>query len=562
MAVFLTMLLVMGMAATVNAAGPYTITIDNSTEGHTYTAYQIFKGDLDTNSAILSNIEWGSGVNGSALLAALKTDTQIGSAFTACTTAADVAKVLGGYSNDSDELQAFAAVAKDHLKSESGTSSVYSDSKYTITGLDAGYYLVRDTGTVSGDDDAATRFILKLAGDVEVTPKSDKPSVEKKVQEDDKYGADKEANNPYGTGYNDVADYDIGSNVPFKLIGTVPDMTGYETYQYIFHDTLSTGLSLNAESIKVYLADSKNADLSTATQLTKDTDYAVKTTSITDNCTFEIKISDLTKIPNISSDKFIIVAYTAELTSGATVGLAGTGNINTVKLEYSNDPYNSASTGETLEDRVIVFTYKLETTKTDIEETGTKLRDAKFVLLSSDGTKVAKVSSDDKLVEWVDVVGVAASGTPTLEEWETYDANLRASGDADKVILTSGSNGLFSVTGLDDGTYRLREIEAPDGYNLLTEDVDVVITATTVNGQTWDGTAANALTKLTVKAANKDGTGDVNTGTASITIGNGKGIQLPSTGGAGTTLFYIAGAILAVGAGVFLIVRRRMGSDR
>lgn len=156
MAVFLTMLLVMGMAATVNAAGPYTITIDNSTEGHTYTAYQIFKGDLDTNSAILSNIEWGSGVDGNALLAALQDDTQIGSAFTACNTAADVAEVLEDYRNDSDELQAFAAVASKHVTTGSGSANTPSEGKYTITGLDAGYYLVRDTDTVSGDD-AATR---------------------------------------------------------------------------------------------------------------------------------------------------------------------------------------------------------------------------------------------------------------------------------------------------------------------------------------------------------------------------------------------------------------------
>ncbi len=558
MAVFLTMLLVMGMAATVNAAGPYTITIDNSIGGHTYTAYQIFKGDLDTNSAILSNIEWGSGVNGDTLLVALKSDTSIGSGFTDCTTAADVAEVLGDYSNDSDELQAFAAVASKHVTTESESANTPSEGKYTITGLEAGYYLVRDTGTVSGDD-AATRFILKLTDNVEVTPKSDKPSVEKKVQENDKYGADKEADNPYGTGYNDVADYDIGSDVPFKLIGTVPDMTGYETYKYIFHDTLSTGLSLNAENIKVYLADSKGAELSGLTPL-EATSYTVTTEDLADGCTFEIKIENLKNISGISSDNFIIVAYTAKLTSDAVVGLNG--NTNAVQLEYSNDPYDTTSTGETVEDKVIVFTYKLETTKTDKENTEKKLQDAKFVLLSSDGTKVAKVSSTGTFVEWVAVSTVASSGKPTLDEWETFDEGLRASGDTDKVILTSDSDGLFSVTGLDAGTYKLREIQAPDGYNLLTEDVVVEITATTANGHTWDGIASTALTNLTVTAAGESGTEDVNTGTASITIGNGKGIELPSTGGAGTTLFYIAGAILAVGAGVFLIVRRRMGSDR
>ena len=125
--------------------------------------------------------------------------------------------------------------------------------------------------------------------------------------------------------------------------------------------------------------------------------------------------------------------------------------------------------------------------------------------------------------------------------------------------MKSDGQGLFSVAGLDDGTYKLREIKAPAGYNLLPNDVAVVIKATTANGQSWTGKAASdALTKLEVTAGGEAGTGNVTNGIAAITIANNKGATLPSTGGMGTTVFYLAGGILAVGAGVLLIAKRRM----
>ena len=141
------------------------------------------------------------------------------------------------------------------------------------------------------------------------------------------------------------------------------------------------------------------------------------------------------------------------------------------------------------------------------------------------------------------------------ELWESADL-LRAGSK-----LTSNANGLFTVIGLDEGTYYLKETKAPAGYNMLSKEITVVITATT--SPTWDDTnPGSALTKLEVTADSKSGTGDTSTGIAGITVANNKGATLPETGGMGTTLFYVLGTILVLGAGVLLVAKKRMNSEK
>lgn len=533
----------------------YTITINNNKDGHIYEAYQVFAGDLA--DGILSNIQWGTGVDGGALLSALKIDDTIGSDFAECTTAADVAKVLAGFESNSANLDAFAAIVGENLSSTATGTSTDAGNTYTISNLPAGYYFVKDKdNSLTGETpDAYTKFMLELVQNTTVTPKSDVPSVEKKVQEDDKYNQD----GGYGQGYNDVADWNIGDPVPFKLIGTIPEMDGYDTYKYIFHDTLSNGLTLDESSVKVYVADSKNADLSGLTPLTAGEDYTLNTSPDGSHCSFEVSFSNLKSVEEAVSGKYIIVAYTATLNENAEIGLDG--NPNEVYLEFSNNPAHSSEgdneTDETPKDEVIVFTYELDGTKVDGAQTDTKLKDAQFVLFNEKGDKVAKIDAENKFDGWVELPeGTGENGAITYEDWTTYN-------ETNKVILTSGEDGLFKVVGLDDGTYKLREIKAPDGYNLLPDDVEVEIAATTKNGQEWtSGTASEALTELAVTADTKPGTGDKSTGVAGITIGNNKGATLPETGGMGTTIFYIVGGLLVVGAGVLLVTRRRMNGER
>lgn len=537
------------------APATYTITIENNKPGHTYEAYQVFAGDLAGN--VLSNIQWGTGVDNTGLLAALRSDTTTGSNFTDCATAADVAKVLTeNFNGDSDELNAFAVLVNAHLAdTPTGTSGAISEEKYTISNLPAGYYLLKDKDNSLDDSNSAyTMYMLQLVGNLTTTPKASAPTVEKKVQENTKVTE----NEGYGTGYNDVADWNIGDAVPFKLIGALPAMSGYDTYKYVFHDTLSAGLTLNAGSVEVYVAESADADLSTLTPLIEGDDYTLVTSPAESHCSFEVVFDDLTEVTIPEGSECIIVAYTATLNESAVIGLDG--NPNEVYLEFSNNPYAEEETNETPKDTVIVFTYELDTTKIDggsaDPENPTKLPGAQFVLLNEKGDKVAKIDAANKFDGWVNLpAGTGEGGAITYEDWTTYNTT-------NPVILTSDDDGLFQVIGLDDGTYKLREIQAPDGFNLLPNDVTVVITAETNNCQDWSGTAADALTDLNVTADGEPGNGQANTGIAAITIENNKGATLPETGGMGTTVFYVLGGILAVGAGVLLVARRRMRGER
>lgn len=166
------------------------------------------------------------GIDSTAFLAALKADTTYGNLFADCTDAAAVAKVLG----DNNTNTALAnAVAKLAYANKTGTGTALTSGENTLAG---GYYLVVDTTANVGNGGAYNTALLQVVGNINITVKTDAPTVEKKVLEDDKYNQD----GGYGTGYNDVADYNMGDAVPFHLIGSVPDMSRYDTYKYIFHD--------------------------------------------------------------------------------------------------------------------------------------------------------------------------------------------------------------------------------------------------------------------------------------------------------------------------------------
>ena len=514
-------------------AATVTIPSDSILSGHSFTAYQIFAGN--ESEGALQNVVWGSGIDSDALLTALKADTTYGSFFSTCADAAAVAKVLADNNTNGGLANAFAKLAHAN-KTGTGTALTVG-----TTDLPGGYYLIVDTTNDVGEGGAYNASLLQVVGDIRIDVKTAAPSVEKKVLEDDKYNQD----GGYGTGYNDVADYNIGEAVTFHLIGLVPDMSRYDTYKYIFHDTLSAGLTLNEGSIKVYVASDKAG-----------TDKAEITTGWTRGTpaageSFTVSFDDLKTVSGVTQGKYIIVEYTATLNTGAVIGLDG--NPNTVYLEYSNKPNQSAAgdtdnTGNTPKDKVIVFTYELDTTKVDGQDTSKKLKDAKFVLLNADATKVAKISGG-KFDGWQNLPAAGEGGVIAADSWAS-----------DSVLTSAETTGLFSVTGLDAGTYKLREIVAPAGYNLLSQDITVVITAVTANGQTWGGTASDALTGLSVKADETNGTGDTSTGIASITIANNKGNTLPETGGIGTTVFYVLGSILVIGAVVLLVSKKRMNA--
>ena len=383
LSLLLALAMVCALAATAFAA-TVTVPSDGILKDHTFTAYQIFSGREE--SGILSDVQWGSGIDSTAFLAALKADTTYGSLFTACTDAAAVAKVLGDNNTNIPLANAFAKLA---YANQTGTGTALTSGENTLAD---GYYLIVDTTANVGEGGAYNASLLQVVGNINITVKTDAPTVEKKVQEG---GIDK-----------DAADYNIGDAVPFRLIGSVPDMSRYDTYKYIFHDTLSTGLTLNEGSIKVYVAGDKAG--------TNKSDITSSWTVGTgaNGETFTVSCDNIKAINGVSQGKYIIVEYTATLNQNAEIGLPG--NSNKVYLEYSNKPDQSGSgdtdnTGKTPEDEVLVFTYELDTTKVDGSNTVTKLQDAKFVLLNSDGNKVAKITNG-KFDGWQNLPSAGADG--------------------------------------------------------------------------------------------------------------------------------------------------------
>ena len=507
-------------ADTVNVTVPATTNLEN----HTYTAYQILSGTQATSGGALGDAAWGSGIKSDDFLTALKRDATIGSYFNDVTDAKGFAEALSKTANFPADGANARLVAKIAMKNKQGEGTALTA---PTTQLDKGYYLIVDS-TANGQT-VYNPAVLAITSDIEITDKTDVPTLEKKVQENKK---DVTGDTAYGSKFNDVADYNIGDDVPFHLIGSVPDMSQYETYKYTFSDTLGEGFDAPT-SIKVYLSDNKVLDAGDSVI----TDSFTITSPLTK--TFTVSTNNLKAIA--TTGKYVIVSYTAKLNSSAQIGLPG--NVNTAKLTYSNKPDQSGQgenqpTGETPEDKVIVFTYGLDVTKVDSKNAETKLKDAEFKLYRGTDTKEYAKVLNGKVTGW------------------TADINEGS-------VLKSGEDGKFKVEGLDDGDYTLKETKAPAGYNLPANGFSVKLTATTANNQAWGGNdpanalPANALTELTVNQT--DNTGDVNTGLGAITIKNTQGSSLPSTGGMGTTILYAAGAaiVLVAAFGIAFAVRRR-----
>lgn len=518
------LVLVMVLSVTTTA---FAANVSNETK-HSYNAYQIFSGTQADNSVPLGDVAWGSGINGAAFLAELKTDTRFvkegTNIFASCTTAADVAAVLGDYGDKSDEANAFANVAAKHLTT---TFTAIAADASTVD-LAAGYYLLVDTST-PGEGDAMNSALLQVTnrGNITIEKKYEVPTVDKSVKDTD---------NQWG----EAADWEIGSDVPFQLVGTLPtNLADYETYKYVFHDTLSAGLQYNGD-VKVYVQNGN-----TKTPITTGFSVAPDAAATAGGGALTVTFTNLKAVAGVTATSKIVVEYTAKLLSTAEIG--NPGNKNEVYLEYSNNPNHTGEgtpTGNTPKDEVLVFTYELDVTKVDGQKTDNKLANAEFVLLNNNKTKVAKVT-DGKFVEWVNVPAASKDGTITYPTGTT---------------LTSGTDGKFVIVGLDAGSYYLRETRAPAGYNLLKNDISVTITATLDKSENNPALTELELSVKDDKAGAEatESNGSLDTGIVETNVVNNSGAQLPVTGGMGTTLFYVLGGILVLVAIILLVTRKRM----
>ena len=481
-------------AAGEKAAAQRTITINNNTAGHTYKAYQIFKGGLSQDGTILSDIQWGNGVNSEALLTALK-GTE---AYKDCTTAADVAKVLAGFENDAEQLKKVAVVINQNLNNANGAQST-GTGPYTITVPSDGYYLVRDEGTVTATD-GGTNFILQVIGNVDVTPKTtNAPDVDKKVK----------LHGVPGAVLSNAVSAEVGHEVDFTITTTIPTgLDSYTNYTFNIVDTMSEGLTYKGDFL-VHTVGAK-------TSLQKDEDYTLTIEGQT------ITVTLASKYVLANPGQKIEITYVAAVNDKS---LTKDRETNSVHIVYSNNPADSNSTATTVDKVVYVYNFDIVIDKVDGAD-NKKLEGAQFALYKETGYV-------DLYYQWYD----ENHENPNTFGWST---------EADRTIVKTDKNGVASFKGLVPGTYYLQEIKAPDGYNTLDKPVKVEITATyDENGNITTNATQNEQKHYQVTS----------------TITNNKGTVLPSTGGIGTTIFYVVGGLLMVGAAILLITKKRMHNN-
>ncbi len=453
---------------------------------------------------MLSNIIWGNGVSdeGKAALG-------------------DAAAKAESIKTEAD-AKAFAKEVAQYL-TKATESTAQANGKYVISNLTAGYYLVKDQDdSLKDQDDFYTAYIMRVVDNVEVAPKGDKPTLNKEIKHNDGDGT-------WGV----VGDNQIGDTVEFRTISTVPDTSNYTSYTYIIHDTMSAGLTSKAEKASDVTIKVKDTEVLSADY------YTVTANGNTFTVTIDI-IKAVTDGKMVKGDK-LYTYYTGVLNSNAKVGSAD--NTNEAKLEYSNNPNNSEDKATTPPSKVYDWTFQMEINKVD--ENNKALTGAKFVLSKNGTLKVADMDCDEN--------GIPAKTDNLIKLVKVSNTEYRVAMDTETANTTYVIEaGDVTIKGLDDATdYYLYETKTPEGYNQLKAPVKFTITAE------YDKNGSElAENKLTVTVDNGEPSTSI-----SANIVNRAGSTLPSTGGIGTTIFYVVGSVLVIGAAVMLITRKRMGKS-
>ena len=417
----------------------------------------------------------------------------------------------------------------------------------TVSDLSYGYYLVYDDTDLSGDGTSAVRSAVMLSNvnkDAVITLKANRPQILKQI---------KKHNEEYGKG----TSVSIGDTVTFKITTVVPSHTLYTDYTYYVEDVMHDGLVLDVDSIKVYQND-----------IELEGDFTLTTTGLSEGVDFKV---DFTALMN-DDDKYeigdeLVIIYDAKVTNAIQAQKA---NQNTAKLTYSNDPTAPTSTGS-VSDVANVYSYQFVFTKfaedTHGVLTNVRLAGAEFKLF-----RVVE-GQEDQLITFTTIEKTHES-TEEGGQATTYTQYVVAEGNTDSIdTLTThnkgeatislghlnmgGHLGDVSIFGLAEGTYKLVETKAPDGYVIADKPFEIKIEdqigelgsvgTLTVTGQ-YDGEIGNIV--------NTNGIAEsILTVWAEIT--NRPGSALPETGGIGTTLFTVLGVILMAGAVAFFISRKR-----
>lgn len=567
-AIIISLIMVFSLSATAFASigHNHTITIYNANEGYEYTAYQIFSGDLSSDG-VLSNIEWGEGVDGAALLAELQTHAE----YASCTDAAGVAVVLSAANSmDDPRAVAFAEIAAKHVVEANGVDSVRDGvtGHYIISPLEDGYYIVINETIPEGQPNTTvSRYILEVVRDIAVTHKGTFPTVEKKILEN---------GNPV-----DTNEASVGEDVIFQITGTIPTtIDTYLTYYYAFTDTLSKGLTYNDDMVITV----NGVDVTEYFYIEAGAYDAVNGTAIYAGIQDILALELLTSpsVGEITHATQVIITYSAELNENAVV--AAEGNPNKVRLEYDNNPNEEGEPtlpppnpdkpvptepiGITPEDEVRTYVTELTILKKD--GAGNSLKGAEFTLSGEAVNTVIVTRETFYEVEagtgdyWKLLDGTYTGTAPEFDDPATGDVDEDTShayasltpdyklGTVTELIEKTesvevrafvGEDGYVTFTGLGAGHYILTESVTPAGFNTI-DPIEFTIEFNPATGLF----SAGDNNWILVETDN----------TLYAEIINVAGNTLPSTGGIGTTLFYIAGGILFAGALIFLVTKKRM----
>lgn len=530
-----------GASTAMAAEGDVTITIGSETTpasvGDVYAGYRLFD-ETEATVGEKTNVAYQKRTNWNhydKVAEAIK-DVDSSATLTADSKVDDFVAAIGKF--DSTKTKRFAenlykSLKEDGVAADANSAAVAAGAFSTTLSGPQGYYLIVQTTAANDAGKTMSAVIVNTAGQegVTVSPKKDTVTVSKKVQENMDGVNNPASEDNWGT----AADYNIGDYVKFQLTGSLPtDYADYTSYEYTFHDTADQGLTFvndTTHPVKVYAVNDNNK-----VELKQDTltGYQVLTSDINGE-TFNVKFADLKKAQaektgdtvNITSSTQIVVEYYAQLNENAVLG--SNGNQNKVYLQFSNNKYGEG-TGKTEEHKVTVFTFKLEVTKygkTDSDKEA--LNGAGFTLYKA--TKVNPADSDYAKV-------------------------------GDEVQHTNGN--VFDFTGLDSGYYKIVETTTPKGYNTI-DPITFTVTAT-YNSADEPGTLAD-LTVTDVKVGGvasaeqtftvNRGTGEAGTAQIKTDVVDIPGSKLPSTGGMGTVLLYVAGIAVFVLAGATLVMALR-----
>lgn len=501
---------VLSAAGTVQAGGgPASIVLKPSSasqtlQGRRFTLYRLFEAepaaggesvvyrfDPKTEAAVKQAVAAGLGIQAGAVGEQQAVD------------------YVASLSGQDSALRQFLSTVQDHLQPAQGESfrvdSTAADGSFTIAGLDYGWYMADEEGTdISGSHAAASLLMVSTAApSVQIKVKSDYPQLIKQIEEDD------------GTaGWNDIGDYQYGQAIPYRFETTLPDVTGYETYLMRFHDRMDPALDFDPSSMAVTLdKDGKQYRLSPQEFTITDTPTADETFSVT--------IPDIKAIADREFGSFgqrVELTYNGVFNEGILdrQDQGKQGFENTVRLEFSNDP-DSSQTGFTPWDTVVCYTYRLNAVKHN--ENDVKLAGAKFRLYLDKDCQTE--------------LGFAKHG----------DVYLPA---ADAQDIVTDDEGSFRLDGLDQGTYWLREVQAPAGYHKLKDPIEITITPGFVDDRHAYVAGGQGLTDLTATAGGQDLETDPIQTSANLSVLNRTGSVLPSTGSGMTIVLFAAAAGLAV----------------